>query len=46
MLMLLILIPAVAGLLWFIVTPLRTGLWAIPGPWWRRYSGKLPTFGL
>ncbi|XP_044718105.1 cytochrome p450 domain-containing protein [Hirsutella rhossiliensis] len=29
---------AVAGLLWFLATPLRTGLWSIPGPWWRRYT--------
>ncbi|KAK1963582.1 putative cytochrome P450 monooxygenase, partial [Colletotrichum sublineola] len=35
---LLLLSCAVAGLLWVVSTPLRTGLWPIPGPWWRRYT--------
>ncbi|KAK2006228.1 putative cytochrome P450 monooxygenase [Colletotrichum eremochloae] len=35
---LLLLSCAVAGLLWVVSTPLRTGLWSIPGPWWRRYT--------
>ncbi|KAI1374304.1 putative cytochrome P450 monooxygenase [Hypoxylon crocopeplum] len=38
MLGVLLLSCATAGLLWFLATPFRTGLWSIPGPWWRRYS--------
>jgi hypothetical protein len=30
----------VAGVIWFLATPLRTGLWRFPGPWWRRYTGS------
>ncbi|KAH8896394.1 putative cytochrome P450 monooxygenase [Thozetella sp. PMI_491] len=27
-----------AGVVWVLATPLRTGLWRFPGPWWRRYT--------
>jgi hypothetical protein len=32
------------GLVWFLATPLRTGLWHIPGPWWRRYTSEMEVF--
>lgn len=35
----LLLSGVVVGILWFLASPFRTGLWSIPGPWWRRYSG-------
>ncbi|EXJ69160.1 uncharacterized protein A1O5_08095 [Cladophialophora psammophila CBS 110553] len=33
---LLLLACIVAGVIWFLATPLRTGLWRFPGPWYRR----------
>lgn len=41
MIVALILSCTIAGLLWFLSTPLRIELWLIPGPWWRRYSGDV-----
>ncbi|KAB8075712.1 cytochrome P450 [Aspergillus leporis] len=38
MLGVLLLFFAIASLAWFLATPFRTGLWHIPGPWWRRYT--------
>ncbi|OQE31937.1 hypothetical protein PENSTE_c001G05788 [Penicillium steckii] len=29
---------AIAALIWWLLTPLRTGLRSIPGPWYRQYS--------
>lgn len=40
MLHILFLSCAVAGVIWFLATPLRSGLWRFPGPWWRRYTGS------
>ena len=40
MLILLFSASVVAGVIWFLATPLRTGLWRFPGPWWRRYTGN------
>lgn len=36
-----VLFGAVAGLLWFLATPFRTGLWSIPGPFLRRFTGEI-----
>jgi hypothetical protein len=44
MLGVLLLFFAIAGLAWFLATPFRTGLWHIPGPWWRRYTGEIEDF--
>ncbi|KAK3347596.1 putative cytochrome P450 monooxygenase [Neurospora tetraspora] len=29
---------AIAALLWVVLIPFRTGLWHVPGPFWRRYT--------
>lgn len=31
---------ALAGLLWLLLTPFRTGLRSIPGPWFRQFTGR------
>ena len=31
---------ALAGLLWLLLTPFRTGLRSIPGPWLRQFTGR------